>query len=126
MNKNFSEEEAMLQEICQRIFDKKAFNILTLDVRGVCTLTDYFIIAEGTVDRHVQALSKEVIAYFREHGRRPIHTEGERDGDWVVLDYGEVVIHFFIPDMREKYQLEQVWKEGKVVDLPLHHHAPQA
>jgi len=114
-----SDQRALLQSICQQIFDKKGFNILTLDVRDVCMMTDYFIVAEGTVDRHVQALARSVMDLLSQNGRKPLRTEGEREGDWVALDYGDMVIHFFIPDQREKYRLEQVWKEGKVVELSL-------
>lgn len=110
----------ILQSIVQTIFDKKGFNILTLDVREVSTMTDYFVIAEGTVDRHVKALSHAVFdCLLEQHHLKPWHTEGEREGDWVVLDYGDIVIHLFIPELREKYSLEQIWKKGKVVDLPL-------
>ncbi|MDB6081188.1 MAG: hypothetical protein JWO53_460 [Chlamydiia bacterium] len=113
------EEKELLQSVVQAIFDKKGFNILTLDVRGVSSMTDYFIIAEGTVDRHVKALSRAAFELLSEHHRKPNHTEGEREGDWVVLDYGEFVIHFFIPELREKYAIEQIWKEGQVVDIAL-------
>jgi ribosome-associated protein len=109
----------LLQTICQCIYDKKGFNILTLDVRGVSTMTDYFIIAEGNVERHVQALFGAVYDLLQTQQRKPLHTEGEGMGDWAVLDYGDIVIHFFIPDLREKYRLEQLWKEGRVVDVPL-------
>lgn len=115
-----NDDDAMLvQAICQKIYDKKGFNILGLDVRGVCSMTNFFIIAEGTVERHVKALADTVFDFLLEMGRKPIHREGGREGDWVVLDYGDMVIHFFIPEMREKYALEQVWKEGKIVDLQL-------
>ena len=114
-----NEQKKLLQNICQRIFDKKGFNILTLDVRGVSTMTDYFIIAEGNVERHVQALSRSIHELLQENDLKPCHTEGERIGDWIVLDYGILIVHLFIPDMREKYALEQVWKAGKVVDIAL-------
>ena len=117
MSKNPTVEELFLQEICQNIFDKKGFNIVTLDVKGVSSMTDYFVVAEGTVERHVKALANIVMELFREKNRKPVHTEGEKEGDWIVLDYGDVIIHLFIPDLREKYALEQVWKEGKVVEL---------
>lgn len=110
-------QNKLVDAICQKIFDKKGFNILALDVRGVSSMTDYFIIAEGNVERHVQALSTAIYELLEESKIKPIHTEGESNGDWIVLDYGDVIVHFFIPDMREKYQLEQVWKEGKVVDV---------
>jgi ribosome-associated protein len=106
----------LVESICQKIFDKKGMNILALDVRGISTMTDFFIIAEGNVERHVQALASTVAELLAEQGIYPLHTEGEREGDWAVLDYGDIIIHFFIPAMREKYRLEQVWKEGKVVE----------
>jgi len=106
----------LVESICQKIFDKKGLNILALDVRGISTMTDFFIIAEGNVERHVVALASAVIELLAEKGMSPLHTEGEREGDWVVLDYGHIIIHFFIPSMREKYRLEQVWKEGEIVE----------
>lgn len=86
----------------------------------MATLTDYFVIAEGNVEKHVQTLAKELQEVLREGGRSPIHVEGQRQGDWVVLDYSEVVVHLFIPDMREKYQLEQLWQQASIVDVPIH------
>ena len=110
-------QEMYLQEICQKISDKKGFNILTLDVRGVCGITDYFIIAEGNVERHVQGLAKNIQEIMSNHKMKPYHIEGEQTGDWIVLDYADIMVHLFIPDMREKYMLEQVWKGGKIVDI---------
>lgn len=109
----------LLNEIAQTIFDKKGFNILVLDVRGISTMTDYFIIAEGNVDRHVQALSMALIDQLKEEGYDPLHVDGQRDGEWVVLDYSDFVIHLFIPDLRQKYALEQLWHEGKIIDVKI-------
>ena len=108
-----------LNEIAQTIFDKKGFNILVLDVRGICTMTDYFIIAEGNVDRHVKALGGAVMDLLTSRGIEPLHMEGQQSSDWVVIDYGDFVVHFFIPELREKYALEELWSEGKVVDVHL-------
>ena len=101
--------------ISQVIFDKKGFNILALDVRGISSMTDFFIIAEGSVDRHVKALSNEVVDKMKEFGERPIHVEGEKEGEWIVLDYLNIVVHLFIPSFREKYHLEELWKDAGVV-----------
>ncbi len=106
-----------LDLIAQAIFDKKGFNILALDVRGISTMTDYFLIAEGTVDRHVQALGRAIIDKLEEHGVKPIHVEGMQSGNWIVIDYIDIVIHLFMEDLREKYALEELWKESKIVDL---------
>ncbi len=94
-------------------------NILVLDVRNICTMTDYFIIAEGTVDRHVKAISQFIIEQMGKHGQKPFHCEGLLDSDWVVLDYSDIVIHLFTPEMREKYGLEHLWKDGRVVDVKI-------
>jgi ribosome-associated protein len=109
----------LLNEMAQAIFDKKGVNILVLDVRGVCTMTDYFIIAEGNVDRHVKALGGAIMDLLSSKGRKPLHVEGEQTSDWMVLDYGEFVIHLFIPELREKYALEELWHDGKIIDVEI-------
>lgn len=119
MNTVPASDQHMLQQICQTIYDKKGFNTITLDVRPMATLTDYFVIAEGNVEKHVQTLARELQEVLREYGRQPVHVEGQRQGDWVVLDFSEIVIHLFIPDMRERYQLEQVWQQASIVDVPI-------
>lgn len=114
-----------LNHVTQVIYDKKGFNIIVLDVTGICTMTDYFIIAEGTVDRHVRALSQAIEEEWRQKGRFPFHIEGQREGDWVVLDYGDVVIHLFTPDLRDKYRLEELWHDGKIVDVKIETTRPE-
>lgn len=109
-----------LTRIAQAVYDKKGFNILIIDVRKISTMTDYFIIAEGAVDRHVKALSQTIIDELSLHGgRTPLHVEGQQEGDWVVLDYADFVIHLFIPELREKYALEELWQKGQVVDVKI-------
>lgn len=119
MSKVPNKDMKVLETICQSIFDKKGFNILALDVRGLSTMTDYYVIAEGNVEKHVQALARELCDNLYLQGRRPLHIEGQRLGDWVVLDYSDVVVHLFIPDMREKYALEQLWQEASIIDVPI-------
>ena len=111
--------DSCLRAAAQRIFDKKGINILVLDVRNVSTMTDYFIFADGNVERHVQALAKHTADILREMGQRALHVEGDSIGDWIVLDYGDIVIHLMTAEMRERYAIEQIWKEGKVVDVEL-------
>lgn len=106
-----------LDEIAQAIYDKKGMNILALDVRGITSFTEYYIIAEGNVERHVSSLAKAVINQQKNSHHNPLRVEGEQSGDWVVIDFGHIVIHLFHPDMREKYALEQLWREAKIVDL---------
>jgi len=107
----------LLDVIAQAIFDKKGVNILALDVSGISTLTDYFVIAEGNVDRHLNALCNEIVDAMKQKGEIPLHVEGLRESDWVIIDFGNIVVHLFTPEMREKFAIEQLWKEGKIVDL---------
>jgi ribosome-associated protein len=107
----------ILSLIGQTIFDKKGFNILAIDVREISSMTDYFLIAEGNVDKHVKAIAQTLIQVLEAKGEKPIQVEGIENGDWVVLDFLEIVVHLFIPRMREKYRLEELWQQGKVVNL---------
>lgn len=109
--------EKLVQLIAQRLYDKKGFNIMAIDVREISSITDYFIIAEGNIERHAMALSNEIQDCLREYGQKPFRVEGQEVGDWVVMDYLDIMVHLFIPEMREKYQLEKLWSEGKIVDL---------
>jgi ribosome-associated protein len=108
----------LLSLIAQIIFDKKGLNILALDVRGISTITDYIVIAEGNVDRHVRAITESLAKSLKEHGHRPLLVEG-KSSEWVVMDYGDVIIHLFTPEVRKKYGLEQIWQEAKIVDLDI-------
>ena len=108
-----------LTRIAQAVYDKKGINTLIIDVRNISSMTDYFIIAEGTVDRHVKALSNAIIDELAQLKRSPLHVEGQQEGDWVVVDYGDYVIHLFIPELREKYALEELWRKGQIVDVKI-------
>ncbi len=107
----------MLQTIAQTLYDKKGENILAIDVRGISTLTDFFIIAEGAVDRHLQALARDIVDIMKEQGYDVLHVEGEKSGDWIAIDCGEFMIHLLTPEMRERYSIEEIWHKGKLVEL---------
>lgn len=119
-------EKSLLKEIqtaAQAIHDKKGKQIMILDVAGVCSMTECFIIAEGNVDRHVKALANEVVDRLGEkHNQTPSVVEGKNLGQWVVLDYGNYVIHLLTPELRQHYNIENVWKEGKILYLKLDDH----
>jgi ribosome-associated protein len=108
-----------LNAIAQAIYDKKGFNILAIDVREISSLTDYFLIAEGSVGRHVQSLGLAVREKAAEMGSSIFHIEGGKTGDWMVVDCGDILIHLFSPELREKYRLEELWHGGTLVDLAL-------
>lgn len=110
-----------LNTIAQAIYDKKGMNILAIDVHDFSSITDYVIIAEGSVDRHAIAIARSVMDALQQQqlGEKPIHFEGLQTGDWIVLDYLHIMVHIFMPGVREKYQLEQLWKQGKIVDVAI-------
>ncbi len=114
-----TEISATLDAISQSIYDKKGFNILALDVRDISTLADYVIIAEGNIDRHLKALCMTIKETSQKLGQMPLYVEGEQSGEWIVIDYGEVVVHLFIPELREKYALEELWHEADIIDVKI-------
>ncbi len=106
-----------LNDIAQVIYDKNGMNILALDVQGLSSITDYLLIAEGNVGRHATSIAKAIIEELKEKGETPGHVEGLQTGDWVVVDFGHVMVHLFTAGLREKYELEKLWPESKIVDL---------
>ncbi len=108
-----------LNIVAQVIYDKKGFNILALDVQGLSSITDFLLIAEGNVDRHVSSIGRAIMDELEERGEKPVHVEGLKTGDWAVLDYGEVTVHIFSPGLRERYCLERLWNESKIIDLEI-------
>lgn len=109
----------------QVLHDKKAINILALDVRHVSNMADYFLIAEGNVDRHVQSLAKAIEEELTAIGW-PIHyIEGMEEGDWIVIDCWAIVIHLFVPELRQKYQLERLWEKADLVELKIEWNRPE-
>ncbi len=108
-----------LNTIAQVIYDKKGFNILALDVQGLSSITDFLLIAEGNVDRHVSSIARGITDELDERGEKLVQAEGLKTGDWAVLDYGEVMVHIFSPGLRERYSLERLWSESKIVDLEI-------
>jgi ribosome-associated protein len=95
--------------------DRKAEDIVLLDVREVTLLADYFIICSGTSERQIRALSNDVSRQLKSEVGRPLSVEGEAGGGWVLIDYGEVIIHVFAPQTRKLYDLEGFWQEAKTV-----------
>lgn len=108
-----------LNAIAQVIYDKKGFNILALDVKGLSSITDFLIIAEGNVDRHISSIGQAILDELEARGEKPIHAEGLKSGDWAIIDFGEVMVHLFSPGLRERYAIEQLWEESKLIDLDI-------
>jgi ribosome-associated protein len=106
-----------LHAVAQAIYDKKGSDILCFDVKSISGISDYVIIASGNVDKHVKALAREVEEKMRLMGEKPTYAEGYEDGRWIVLDFIGLIVHILLPDTREFYNLEALWKGGKIVDL---------
>lgn len=98
--------------------DKKALDLVVLDVSEVASFTEYFLIASGTNLRQVQAISDEVVEQLKKSGRRPARVEGYRGAEWVLLDYGDFVFHVFEEKARRFYDLERLWRDAGRVPLP--------
>lgn len=113
-----------LTAVAQAIYDKKGFNTLILDVRGISSMTDYMIIAEGSVERHVYAISQAIQEKLKGDGEYPLHVGGEKESDWIVIDYCDFIVHLFIPDLRERYAIEQLWKKSKIIDVAIDKSSP--
>ncbi len=100
------------QAVTTALEDMKAANVRVLDVRGLTDIADTMVIASGTSDRHVRSIAERVVEKAKAIGRRPIGTEGERDGDWVLVDLRDVIVHVMLPRVREFYGLEHLWENG--------------
>src|ERR1700680_2694332 len=92
--------------------DMKAVNVRVLDVRGLTDIVDTMVIASGNSDRHVRSIAERVVEKARAAGLRPLGTEGARDGEWVLVDLQDVLVHVMLPRVREFYGLEHLWAGG--------------
>ena len=98
--------------------DKKAIDIVAIDLTGLIDYTDYFLICTGRSDRQVKAIHDGIREGVKEaSGLLPVRTEGEREKRWVLLDYGDCIIHVMVPEMRQFYALEELWGDGPKLKL---------
>lgn len=104
----------LLQLVCKALEDMKAVDIRVLDVRGLSDVTDYMVIAGGTSDRHLRSVADRVVQMCKAAGQRPLGVEGEQQGEWVLVDLPDVMVHIMLPRTRELYQLEQLWDAGSI------------
>ena len=108
--------EEMANEIAQAADEKKAADILVLDVKGISILADYFVICSGSSNVQVRAIVNSIESKLEEKEVYPQHKEGIDSAEWAVLDYADVIVHVFHEDHREYYQLEKLWGDAKKVD----------
>ena len=103
----------LLQDVVTAaLADMKAVNVKILDVRGLTDIADKMVVASGNSDRHVRSIAERVLEKAKAAGFRAIGTEGERDGEWVLVDLQDVIVHVMLPRVREFYGLERLWDTG--------------
>ncbi|HCX88229.1 MAG TPA: ribosome silencing factor [Gammaproteobacteria bacterium] len=103
--------DAVRRWIVEELDDAKAANILELDIRLLTQIADWMVVASGTSSRHVLALAERLRKAGARHGLKPAGVEGESDGEWVLLDFGDLIVHLMLPATREFYDLEGLWNE---------------
>ncbi|TRO79352.1 ribosome silencing factor [Trichloromonas acetexigens] len=103
--------------------EKKAYNVRLLEVKGLSSLTDYLLIASGRSDRQVQAIAEGVrLGLKQDHATAPLAVEGMNEGRWVLIDYGDVMVHVFQEPVRDFYDLDGLWSEAAEVTIPEKYH----
>jgi ribosome-associated protein len=103
-------------EIAELIDDKKGEDIVVLDLRGKSSLTDFFIIATGLNDRNTSAIANHVEHSLEDKGIEIHHKEGHRGGEWVILDYIDVIVHVFNAEKRAYYNIEEIWADAERIE----------
>ena len=101
----------------QAVIDKKALDVVVLDMRHASSITDYFLICSGSSARQVQAIADAVDEQLSRWGVAPLGVEGYQDARWILMDYGDVIVHVFVQDVREFYDLERLWAIAPKIDV---------
>ena len=107
------DKENQLSDAIEAALDKKAQDAVVLDLGEICSFTDYFLICTGTSTRHNQTIAEHIQETLKGSGVRPLHIEGFTEGEWILLDYVDFVVHIFTARAREFYDLERLWRAGK-------------
>jgi ribosome-associated protein len=119
-----SENRALL--CAKAVIDKSAENIKIFNLTGRSGFTDYFVICSGSSDRKVQAISDSVSELMESSGATLVSTEGYTEGRWVLMDFGDVVVHIFLDALRDYYDLDRLWADAPQVKIPPQYYAPAA
>lgn len=115
----FAELDPEVQLAIKCAADKKAFDMIALDLRAIASFTEFFIIATGANQRQVQAIADEINEQLKKQlSTRPVRIEGYNSADWVLLDYGDFVVHIFNGEAREFYDLARLWRDARRVEIP--------
>ena len=116
-------KEMVPEELARRLAaiadDKKAADLVALEVRSLVSYTDYLVICTARNERQAKAIHDEIYHQLKRDGWLPARVEGEREAEWVLMDYLDAVLHIFTPELRERYRLEVLWGEAERLDLDL-------
>lgn len=110
-----SREKALL--LARLAWEKKAEDIVVLDVTKLTQFTDYFVLMTGQIDQHLKAIADHIVNTLKAQGIRPHHVEGENHLRWILIDYVDAVVHLFLPEVRQFYDLEALWGEAESMPL---------
>ncbi|MBF0518778.1 MAG: ribosome silencing factor [Nitrospirae bacterium] len=105
--------EQYLKTVVEALSEKKGEDTVVLDLRGLTQIADYFVICTGSSVPHIRALSDGVESKLKENKIKPLHIEGQRNNSWIILDYGDMLVHIFNPEAREYYELERFWLDAR-------------
>jgi ribosome-associated protein len=114
---DLSDFDERIQRTLLAAWEKKALDLTVLDLREIASFTDFFVIATGTNKRQVQAISDEVVDQLKRHGTRAARVEGYQTAEWILVDYGDFVVHVFEEKARRFYDLERLWREANRIDV---------
>jgi ribosome-associated protein len=109
--------EHKAQRAARAASDSKAIDLVVLDVQGLSSVTDYFLVCSGRSTTHLASITETIRTELKEGGIRPLHVEGAPESGWVLLDYGDVLIHVFLEDTRAYYALERLWGDAPSVPV---------
>ncbi len=107
----------LVMTIAHEVLENKGEDVVVLDVRGLSSMSDYFVISHGRSTRHVQGMADNILRSLRKKGIKCLGVEGEREGKWVLMDYGDVVVHLFYGPVREFYDLEGLWSQAPRIEF---------
>ena len=110
-------EKQMAQLVCRALDEKKGRDINVIDIHDVSVIADYFVIASGSNQNQVQAMVDNVEEQLGRAGFEPKQVEGVRNSSWILMDYGDVIVHVFDEENRLFYDLERIWRDGKTLDM---------
>jgi len=105
----------LARRIVEILSDRKAADIVLLDIHPMASFADYFVICTAASERQMQALAEAVAEALERDGIRPAQVEGAPDSGWILMDYGDVIVHIFSPDTRSYYQLERIWANAPTI-----------